>query len=159
MKKTLRLGCLCLVSFLFVFLLLVADLSIRQNFFYKITLPNGYSLSEFFSRSSYLYNNQGALLLGDHPVPQFCVSSPYVYGWIDASDKTQAANQLSYFVVNTSTGELKTFSNQSDLNTYLVQQGIPRLSMQDSFTFWDIKTGTNRRLGSRLSSGSCLFRK
>jgi hypothetical protein len=145
MKNWLRPIRIGLVSIFIFFLLVAADMSIRQSFFYKVPLPNGYSLSEYFSRRSYLYDNHGALLLGSHPVTQFCINGSYAYGWIDEKDQTNRAKQPSFFAVNTSTADLKTFPSESGLDTYLKEQGIPPLSMRDSLTFWDIKTGYKQK--------------
>lgn len=144
-KNQRRSTCLGLVLvFLFIFLL-VADVIIRQSFFYKVPFPNGYSLSEYFSRRSYLYDNHGTLLLDGRPVTQFCINRPYAYGWIDATNKTARATQPSFFAVNTSTGDLKTFSSETGLDAYLKDQGLPPLTMQDSLTFWDLKTGDKQK--------------
>lgn len=102
-----------------------------------VELPNGYSLSPVAGKIAYLKDRDGAIVLKSQ-VTQFCVKANCIYGWQDN-------NEESFFYVNTLKNELKVFGNWRSLDNYLISQGLPKLEMKDSYTYWDVLNGNKKK--------------
>lgn len=97
-----------------------------------VNLPNSYKL-EGYGNHIMLKSPDGVTLL-KNPVTQFCVSNPYVYGWIDIPN-------FGYFFLDTSSGKLVTLEKWQELNKVTDGLKLPRFNMKTSYTFWDITSG------------------
>ena len=98
----------------------------------EVALPRGYRLVAE-NKTSFLAGPTGARLLGD-PVSDFRVSGGYVYGWIDSFAE-------DFFLLDTSSGKLQVFDKWQDLDVATDKLGLPRLKMNDSYTFLDLVNG------------------
>lgn len=100
-----------------------------------VELPNGYSLVIRHNRQPELVDPSGASLF---PASQFMVSGSYVYGWMDNVDKR-------FFILNTENGELLKYLTWKKLDVITSDRGIPSFDMGRSVTYWDIKSGHNKK--------------
>ena len=103
----------------------------------SIDLPNAYKLVPLHGVVAFLENNTNQIIIKD-PVNQFCVQGDYVYGWIEKKP-------LAFFFVNTISHEIQIFKEWKDLDIFLTSKGLPVLTMNGSFTYWDITTGNKRK--------------
>ncbi|WP_411825368.1 hypothetical protein [Luteolibacter sp. AS25] len=62
------------------------------------------------------------------------VSGAYVYGWIDNSAE-------QFFTLDTKSDVFVIFNERSSLDEHTDTLSLPRLSMSDSYTYWDIRSG------------------
>ena len=102
-----------------------------------VGLPNGYILAPVDGKIAYLKNPAGVVILKNQ-VTQFCVSSNCVYGWQDNEEE-------SFFYIDTLKNDLKVFDNWNSLDSFLISQGLPKLEMKNSYTYWDILNGSKKR--------------
>ena len=124
----------------------LATLIIQQQFFYRIPLPNGYLLAQFFGGACHLDDNHGHRLFGSHVITQFSVSSPCVYGWLEHAPEShygwlESGDGDSYFFVDTATGDTRTFHARPELDRFLDSRHLPLLKMQTSYTIFDFQYG------------------
>jgi hypothetical protein len=124
------------IATLFIGILLISflEMSCSRK---AVELPNGYTLAPVDGKIAYLKKRDGAIVLKSQ-VTQFCVGVNCVYGWQDDA-------QESFFYVNTLNNELKTFGSWRSIDEYLIHQGLPRLQMNESYTYWDILSGHKKK--------------
>jgi len=80
-----------------------------------------------------LHDPTGESLASDE-ISQFMVSGPHVYGWINNKSE-------EFFALNTSSHKFEVFPTWDALNQHTDKLSLPRLNMNQSYTYWDIKTG------------------
>ena len=113
---------------LIFFMALCCLVSCSRN---SIDLPNGYRLHDH--GKILLEDSKGASLASDE-ISQFMVSGLHVYGWINNQSE-------EFFALNTSSRRFEVFSTWDALNHHTDKLSLPRLNMNKSYTYWDIKTG------------------
>ncbi len=98
----------------------------------SVDLPNGYSLNDH--GKILLQDPKGSQLIKDQ-ISQFMVSGPHVYGWVDNK-------RGEYFALDTKSGRFSLFPTWKELEIHTDKMSVPRLSMKDSYTYWDIRSGS-----------------
>ena len=99
---------------------------------YHADLPNGYRLQDT-GNSIRLRDPHGVNLL-NCPVTEVRVYKEHVYGWYNTP-------KLSFYYLNTLTGNIRIFKKWSDLDKFTDQIGLPRFHMNDAYTYWDLTSG------------------
>jgi len=122
------------MKFRAIILCCIAVISCREK---PVDFPHGFQLRRDAGGSTYLNKSTGFKLIPD-PVSQFCFREHCLYGWIDNKEE-------SFFFLDTDTGKLTLFANWDKIDAFLIKRGFPRLSMKDSFTYLDIKTGYKKK--------------
>ncbi len=106
----------------------------------SVNLPNGYSLNDH--GKILLQDPKGFQIIKDQ-ISQFMVSGPHVYGWVDNK-------RDEFFALDTKSGKFSLFPRWEDLESHTDKLSVPRLSMKDSYTYWDIRSGSkNWSMGAK----------
>lgn len=100
-----------------------------------VVLPNGYRIAEKSHNLTFLLNPEGEKII-DFPINEFAVSGQHIYGWVN-----DGGGKNGFFCLDTTTGQFQTFEHWKQLDKVTDRLGLPRLTMNNSFSYLDIATG------------------